>query len=90
MPGSFDSPGPATFRISIFFEHTKIPLGLNLEARRNWVEYSLLTSVIDVQHRFPELVGKFQSQLGTALIRRLRLKITVPSLFSMFLLVRAR
>ena len=32
--------------------------GLDLEAKRIWVRYSLFAGVIDVQHRFPELVGK--------------------------------
>src|SRR4029077_8107755 len=58
---------------------------LNLDAKRILAEYSLFAGVIDVQHRFAKLVGMFQSQLGT----RSRLKITVPSLTSMFLLVRA-
>jgi len=33
---------------------------------RIWVRYSLFAGVMDVQHRLPELVGKFQSQLGSA------------------------
>jgi hypothetical protein len=39
--------------------------------------------------RQAELVGKFQSQLGTAAQTAVRVKITVSSLSSMFLLVRA-
>jgi hypothetical protein len=35
--------------------------GLDLEAKRIWVRYSLFAGVIDVQHRLPELVGKSQA-----------------------------
>jgi hypothetical protein len=38
----------------------------NLEAKRILLRYSFFPGVIDVEHRLLELVGKFQSQLGSA------------------------
>jgi hypothetical protein len=35
---------------------------LNFKTERIRIRYSLFSGVIDVQHRLPELVGKFQSQ----------------------------
>jgi hypothetical protein len=35
---------------------------------------------MDLQHRLPKLVGKFQSQLGSAAEHALKTKITLPSL----------
>jgi hypothetical protein len=39
---------------------------LNLKTERIRIRYSLFAGVIDVQHRLSEVVGKVQSQLGTA------------------------
>jgi hypothetical protein len=58
----------------------------DFEAKQIVFRYSLFAGVIDVQHWLPELVGKFQSELGPAAEHASTLKITVPSLFAMFLL----
>jgi hypothetical protein len=62
---------------------------LNLEAKRIWVADSSFAGVMDVQHRLPKLVGMSKVSLVPPLRMRSRLKITVPSLSSMFLLVHA-
>src|ERR1700685_4101488 len=66
MPGSINSRGPATFRISILSEERKLVRGLNLEAMRIRVEFSFFRGVIDVQQRLPKLVGIVSSQLSTS------------------------